>query len=116
MTAVLPIEDTWVDVCALDQLLVGRGVAALVGGEQVALFRVGPGDVLALSNHDPFSGAFVLSRGLVGSVGEEITVASPVYKQRFALHTGQCVDDPTVAVPTYPVRVSDGRVLVSTDS
>ena len=113
MTAVLPLEDTWVDVCGLDQLLPGRGVAALVGGEQVAVFRVGPDDVLALSNHDPFSGANVLSRGLVGSVGDEITVASPVYKQRFALQSGRCVDDPAVAVPVYPVRVSDGRVLIS---
>ena len=113
MTAVLPMEDTWVDVCALDQLLPGRGVAALVHGEQVALFRVGPYDVLAISNYDPFSGAFVLSRGLVGSVGDEITVASPVYKQRFALVTGRCVDDATVAVPVYPVRVRDGRVYVS---
>jgi nitrite reductase (NADH) small subunit len=107
------MEETWVDVCALDQLLVGRGVAALVHGEQVALFRVGPDEVLAVSNHDPFSGAFVLSRGLVGSVGDEITVASPVYKQRFALVTGRCIDDPEVAVPVYAVRVRDGRVHVA---
>ena len=113
MTAVLPIEDTWVDVCGLDQLLVGRGVAALVHGEQVALFRVGSDEVLAISNYDPFSGAFVLSRGLVGSVGDEITVASPVYKQRFALRSGRCVDDPAVEVAVYPVRVHEGRVHVS---
>ena len=114
MTAVLPMEDTWIDVCALDQLLPGRGVAALVHGEQVALFRVGPDEVLAISNHDPFSGAFVLSRGLVGSVGDEITVASPVYKQRFALVTGRCVDDPDVVVPVHPVRIRADRVEVST--
>jgi nitrite reductase (NADH) small subunit len=108
------MEDTWVDVCALDQLLPGRGVAALVHGEQVALFRVGADDVLAISNYDPFSGAFVLSRGLVGSVGDEITVASPVYKQRFALVTGKCVDDPNVVVATYPVRIRVDRVEVST--
>ena len=113
MTAVLPIEDVWVDVCALDQLLPGRGVAALVAGRQVAVFRLAD-DVLAISNYDPFSGAFVLSRGIVGSVGDEVTIASPVYKQRFALATGRCIDDPDVAVRVYSVRVQDGRVLVCT--
>jgi nitrite reductase (NADH) small subunit len=112
MTAVLPIEDVWVDVCALDHLLPGRGVAALVGDRQVAVFRLGD-DVLAISNYDPFSGAFVLSRGLVGSVGDVVTVASPVYKQRYNLATGRCVDDPDVVLPVYPVRVESGRVLVS---
>ena len=62
---------TWVDVCALDDLVADRGACALVGPHQVALFRVSPdGTVYALSNYDPFSGAFVLSRGIVGSTGD----------------------------------------------
>ena len=39
-------------------------------------------------------------------------VASPIYKQSFDLRTGRCLDDPSVSVRTFPVRVSDGRVLV----
>ena len=104
---------TWVEVCARDDLVPDRGVCALLGPYQVALFRVSPDDSLyALSNYDPFSGASVLSRGIVGSKGDTPKVASPVYKQAFDLTTGRCLDDPSVEVMAFPVRVIDGRVLV----
>jgi nitrite reductase (NADH) small subunit len=107
-------ESPWVDVCAFDDLVPDRGVAALVGAHQVAVFRVSPGDELyALSNYDPFSRANVLSRGIVGSRGEVPKVASPMYKQAFDLRTGQCLDDPSVSVPTFAVRVVAGRVQVA---
>lgn len=105
--------DTWVPVAPLEALVVDRGACALVGAWQVALFRVAPGDaVYALSNFDPFSKAFVLSRGIVGTRGDVPKVASPVYKQSFDLRTGACLDDPTVAVRAFPVRVVGGMVEV----
>jgi nitrite reductase (NADH) small subunit len=104
----------WVDVCPLDELIPGRGVAALVGPHQVAVFRTDPdADVRALSNYDPFSRANVLSRGIVGSKGDRLKVASPVYKQSFDLETGECIDDPSVSVPTFDVRVEAGMVQVA---
>jgi len=103
----------WVDVCPFDGLTPDRGVAALVDGRQVAVFRLSRSDdVLAVGNLDPFSGANVLARGIVGSRGDTVTVASPVYKQRFDLVSGRCLDDETVAVPTYAARVVDGIVQV----
>ena len=105
---------TWVDVCPVDRILPNRGVCAKVGPFQVAVFRVAPGDeLLALSNYDPFSKAYVLSRGLVGSRGDRLKVASPVYKQSFDLRTGECLDDPAVSVATFPVRLVDDRVQVA---
>jgi len=109
----LAIAPNWVDVCALDKLIPGRGVCALVGPYQVAVYRVGADDVYALSNYDPFSRANVLSRGIVGSRGDRLKVASPVYKQSFDLETGDCLDDATVSVPTFDVRVADGVVQVA---
>ena len=106
----LPEAASWARVCRIDQLTPGRGAAARVAGEQVAVFRVPTGDgetVFALGNRDPFSGAQVLSRGLVGDTGGVPKVTSPVYKQGFDLRTGVCLDDPEVAVPTYPVTVCD---------
>ena len=104
---------TWVDVCALDDLEFDRGVCALVAGRQVAIFRVSASDeIFAVSNFDPFSGAYVLSRGIVGSRGDVPKVASPVYKQTFDLRTGECLDDPDVAIETFTVKVIDGRVCV----
>jgi nitrite reductase (NADH) small subunit len=110
MTA--PVRAYWTTVCRYDDLIPERGVAALVDGRAVAVFRTHGGDVHALSNLDPFSGASVLSRGIVGDRGGRATVASPIYKQVFELATGVCLDDPSVAVPTYRVRVVNGVVEV----
>jgi nitrite reductase (NADH) small subunit len=103
-------------VCRLAELIPERGVAALVGDRQVALFRTHGGEVFALGNRDPFSGANVMSRGIVGSRGEVPTVASPMFKQVFDLRTGRCLDDPQVSVPTFDVNVVDGLVLVGPES
>ncbi|MGI9033017.1 MAG: nitrite reductase small subunit NirD [Acidimicrobiales bacterium] len=102
----------WADVCAFDQLVSERGVCARVEAHQVAVFRVGD-DIFALSNYDPFSKANVLSRGIVGSQGDRLKVASPVYKQSFDLRSGECLTDPAVSVPTFAVRVERGRVQVA---
>lgn len=105
---------TWVDVCCFDDLVPDRGVCALVGGRQVAVFRVAPDDQLfAIANRDPFSGANVLSRGIVGSKGGTPKVASPMYKQCFDLRTGACLDDPGVSVPTFAVRRRGPMVQVA---
>jgi nitrite reductase (NADH) small subunit len=103
----------WVDVVALDELTPGRGVAALVGGRQVAIFLVAGGELFAVDNHDPFSKTYVLSRGLVGDRDGVPKVASPMYKQSFDLRTGRCLDDDSVRIPVYPVRVESGRVQVT---
>jgi nitrite reductase (NADH) small subunit len=100
-------------VCRYDVLLPERGVAALIGSVQIALFRTHDGSVFATGNQDPFSGANVMSRGIVGSRGDVQTVASPMFKQVYDLRTGQCLDDPTVSLPVYPVEIVDGQVLVT---
>ena len=105
--------EEWEDVCALDDVLPGTGVCAIVAGQQVALVRTAAPDALyAIGNFDPFSKAFVLSRGIVGDRGGVPKIASPIYKQSFDLRTGQCLDDGKVRVPTYDVRVERGRILV----
>ena len=102
----------WTDVCSFDDLQPGRGACALVDDFQVAVFRLADDAVYAVSNYDPFSDAYVISRGLVGSKGDTPKVASPVYKQSFDLRTGECLDDPSVALLTFAVRVVDGRVEI----
>lgn len=104
----------WIDVCALDDVTPDTGVAALVGGAQIALVRVGDGaEVYAVGNFDPFSRAFVIARGIVGDRGGVPKIASPIFKQSFDLRTGQCLDDPAVRLPSYPVRVEGGRIAVA---
>jgi nitrite reductase (NADH) small subunit len=103
-------------VCLVDDIEVEGGVAALVAGSAVAIFRTHDGNVYAISNYDPVACASVLARGIVGTrrteQGEIPVVASPMHKQAYDLRTGQCLDDADVRVPTYDVRVDDGIVLV----
>jgi nitrite reductase (NADH) small subunit len=106
------VEGHWTAVCRYDDLTPERGIAALVDGIAVAVFRTHDGALHALSNVDPFSNASVLSRGIVGDRRGRATVASPIYKQVFELATGICLDDPTVSVRTYPVRLVGGAVEV----
>ena len=102
-----------IPVCRLADLQPERGVAALLpDGAQVALFRSHDDVVYALSNVDPFSGAAVLSRGIVGDRGGVPVVASPIYKQVFDLRTGHCLDDDGVVVRVFAVSVVDGTILV----
>lgn len=105
----------WEEVCPLHDLPVERGAAALVGGEQVALFRTHDDRVHAVQQYDPYCGAHVMSRGIVGSRGSTPTVASPMYKQVFDLRTGCCLDpvgQEPVTLRTWPVMVLEGVVLV----
>ncbi|MCW2777951.1 MAG: nirD [Frankiales bacterium] len=112
MTAELLALPAWTTVCWLNQLQVGRGVAALVDGDQVALVRTPDGWLHAVGNRDPRSGAMVMSRGIVGSRGDRPTLAGPLYKQVFDLETGECLDDPSQRLPVHEVAVVGGLVRV----
>ena len=102
----------WTAICPFDALQPERGVGALVAGEPVAVFRTHDDRLFALHNVDPFSGASVLSRGIVGDLGGVAVVASPLHKQHFALESGAALEDPDVVVAPYPVRVVNGPVEV----
>jgi nitrite reductase (NADH) small subunit len=102
----------WTAVCPYDRLEPERGVAALLDGRQVAVFRTHDGELFGVDNRDPIAGANVMSRGIVGTRGDRPTVASPLHKQVYDLRTGECLDVPGVALPTYRVRHRDGVIEV----
>ena len=101
----------WTTVCKITDIKPNTGVCALFNDEQVAIFRLGESDrVYALNNYDPFSKAYVLSRGIVGDRQGIIKVAAPIYKQNINLETGEYLDDPAIKISTYPVRVNNAEV------
>ncbi|WP_405879620.1 nitrite reductase small subunit NirD [Streptomyces sp. NBC_01136] len=103
----LRLDNDWLTICDRSVLTPGRGVAALLpDGGQAAVFLDRAGRMYAIDNRDPFGGAAVLSRGLLGSHQGRPFVASPLLKQRFDLESGRCLDDDTVRVTTYEVRAS----------
>ena len=99
----------WTTACRYDYLTPNRGVGVLLpDGAQAALFRLDDGTLWAVGNVDPFSGAAVMSRGIVGDRAGRATVQTPIKKQAFALDDGTCLDDPDVALPVYATRVTPG--------
>lgn len=108
-------------ICHLNDIIPDTGVCALIEGKQIAIFRTKKNDLFALDNYDPFSQANVLSRGLIGGTtivsdtgtDEEILyVASPIYKQRFDLATGQCLDDESVILGAYQVTLNNNNIIL----
>jgi nitrite reductase (NADH) small subunit len=107
-----PNTGTWHAVCALDDIWPNTGVCALLEGRQVAIFRLQDDQLYAIDNYDPHSDANVMSRGIVGDLGGERVVASPIYKHHYQLHTGICVENDQVRLPVYAVELRNGTVWV----
>ena len=105
----------WNAVCAIDDILPNTGICALVKDRHVAVFHVesGTAQLYAIDNYDPNAGASVLSRGLVGSLGQRVVVASPIYKHHFDLQSGECLEAPENSVNAYPVRIENRQVLIA---
>jgi nitrite reductase (NADH) small subunit len=105
----------WRTVCSRRDLVGDSGVVALVGDAQVALFYLPENEgqtLYAVDNRDPKSGANVLGRGIVGHLGGELVVASPLYKQHFRLRDGQCVEYPEQRLRTWRARFNGDAVEI----
>jgi len=105
-------------ICTTADLVKNSGICALVelqGKEQqVALFYLPDTEqqLFALGNWDPLGQANVMSRGMVGNIGEELVVASPLYKQHFSLATGKCLEE-DASLPTFTVEFEGENVVLS---
>lgn len=104
----------WITVCPIADILPATGVCALIGDQQVAIFRPYADERLfAISNIDPFAQASVLSRGLIAEHQGELWVASPLKKQHFRLRDGFCLEDESRSVASFDNRIVDGQVQVA---
>lgn len=102
----------WHPVCSLEEIWPNMGVCALVKDRQIAVFRLQDDQLYAIDNYDPHSNANVLSRGIVGDLGGEYVVASPIYKHHYQLRSGLCVEDNNVCLQTYAVELRGNAVWV----
>lgn len=104
-------------ICTVADLVPNSGVCALINyqgvEQQVALFYLPDTEqeVFALGNWDPLGEANVISRGIIGNIGDEIVVASPLYKQHFSLISGQCMEE-DVSVPVFPIKLDGDKVVL----
>ena len=103
---------TWHPVCALADLEPEWGEAALIDGQQIALYRLWDDSVRAVSNQDPTTGSFVMARGIVGTRSGRPTIASPLHKQVYDLESGECVSHPGSAISVFDTRITDGVIEI----
>lgn len=105
----------WIIVCQVDDLEPDSGVCALVDGRQVAIFYIPKIQAIyAVDNYDPIGKANVLSRGMIGDIQGEPVVASPLYKQHYSLKNGVCLEDESVRIGVYDVRIDEnGQVEIN---
>ena len=112
------MTQTWQRLCTRADLVPFSGVAARVetseGPAQVAVFYLPDHaqELHAIDHRDPFSGANVIARGIVGDIKSEPVVASPLYKQHFRLSDGQCLEDDSVQLRTWRVSFKGEEVWI----
>ncbi|WP_353979613.1 nitrite reductase (NAD(P)H) small subunit family protein [Salinicola endophyticus] len=126
-------------LCTRADLVAHSGVVAWHAGHQIAIFYLparpdaadsrsrqpedtadrsrqpedAAGDCLyAVDNRDPFSGANVIGRGIIGELQGERVIASPLYKQHFRLRDGVCLEDPEQRLQTWPVALRGDDVVL----
>ncbi len=107
-------NEKWETICTESDLVANSGICALVQGQQVAIYYL-PNEkpaIYALSNWDPIGEANVMSRGIIGSLNDELVIASPLYKQHYSLTSGQCLEDETQQLMVYPIQFSNGKVSI----
>ncbi|MCH4091401.1 nitrite reductase large subunit NirB [Acetobacter sp.] len=107
----------WTTLCGQDDLVENSGVVAWHDGSQIALFYLPATEttaarVYAIDNHDPFSNANVIGRGIMGDLKGQLVVASPLYKQHFRLEDGQCLEDANVRLRTWDARMENRKIEI----
>lgn len=104
---------TWFYACSAEEVPGNGGVCVKYKEEQIALFYFARrSEWYATQNLCPHRRQMVLSRGMIGSQGEEPKVACPFHKKTFSLKTGACLNDDECAIKTYPVKVENGMVYI----
>lgn len=111
-----PIQ-SWFAACRTEDVPANGGVCVKYGQLQIALFYFARrGEWYATQNECPHRQQMALSRGMIGTRGEDPKIACPFHKKTFSLKTGECLSGDECTIKTYPVKVEDGRVYIGVDS
>jgi nitrite reductase (NADH) small subunit len=105
----------WLVACHVEDVPQDGGACVSLEQEQIAVFNFSRrGEWYATQNECPHKLQMVLSRGMIGSAGEqcEPKLACPFHKKTFSLLTGECLSGDNYQIRTYPVKVKEGRVYI----
>jgi len=106
----------WIQACSVSDVPEDGGACALIEGEQIAIFNFARrGEFYATQNLCPHKQQMALSRGMIGSAGEEPKVACPFHKKSFSLKTGACLSGDDFSIKTYPVKTEGDNIFIGID-
>lgn len=104
----------WFFACHVEDVPENGGVCVKYKDEQIALFHfTRRNEWYATQNECPHRKQMALSRGMIGTQGDEPKVACPFHKKTFSLLTGECLNSDECAIKTYGVKVEDGKVFIN---
>ena len=105
---------TWFLACGVEDVPTNGGVCVKYEDEQIALFHFSRrNEWYATQNECPHRQQMALSRGMIGTQGEEPKVACPFHKKTFSLLTGACLNGDECSIKTYKVKVENEKVYIS---
>jgi nitrite reductase (NADH) small subunit len=106
-------DDSWFFACYKEDVPENGGVCVKYGDRQIALFNfTRRNEWYASQNMCPHRNQMALSRGLIGSAGDEPKVACPFHKNTFSLKSGQNMNGTGQSLVLYPVRVEENKVYI----
>lgn len=109
--------NTWFAACRVDDVPTNGGVCVKYGNEQIALFHfTRRNEWYATQNECPHRRQMALSRGMIGTQGDEPKVACPFHKKVFSLKTGECLAGDECSIKVYEVKVENDMVYIKVDS
>ena len=97
----------WILACYANDVPENGGACVKHGDEQIAVYNFSRrGEWYATQNLCPHKQQMVLSRGMIGSTGEncEPKVACPFHKNTFSLLSGECITMRMIIIKPYPVN------------
>lgn len=104
---------TWFKTASVDSFPENGGACIQYKDLQIAIFNfTRRNEWYACQNLCPHKMQMILSRGMIGSDGEEPKVACPFHKKTFSLKSGKNLNGDTCDIATYPLKIEDGFVFV----
>jgi nitrite reductase (NADH) large subunit len=111
--AIAKPQAAWVLVGKTWNFPTDGGATIKYGKTQIAVFNFASrGEWYATQNMCPHQREFVLSRGLLGDLGDKPKVACPVHKKTFSLETGKGLSDRDFSIQVFPVKIDGDDVYL----
>lgn len=104
---------TWFKAAPAEHFPENGGACIQYKDLQIAVFNFSRrNEWYACQNLCPHRRQMILSRGMIGSQGEEPKVACPFHKKSFSLRSGECLSGDECTITTFPVKVEEGHVYI----